>query len=197
MTGMAPTGAGPAPRRVFLSLGGNLGERAAALRAGLAALGGLPDTTVLATSRVYETEAQDLPDQPPFLNEVVCLETALSPLELLGATRRIEDAAGRVRDVRFGPRTLDIDILLFEDVESAGPELTLPHPRLWRRAFVLVPLAELWSLARGMPQVDVARLAAECAESQAVSVYVAEDRSTTIDLISEPSPARPGRPGGT
>ena len=77
--------------------------------------------------------------------------------------------------MRFGPRTLDVDILLFEGVESAEPELTLPHPRLWQRAFVLVPLAELWSLARGMPQVDVARLAAERAASQAVTLYVAED----------------------
>ena len=80
-----------------------------------------------------------------------------------------------MRDVRFGPRTLDVDILLFQGVESDEPELTLPHPRLWQRAFVLVPLAELWSLARGMPQVDVARLAAELAASQAVTLYVAED----------------------
>ncbi len=164
-----------ARRRAFVSLGSNLGERVAALRAARAALTGLPGTTVLASSRVYETEPQDLADQPSFLNQVVCLDTALSPLELLAAAQGIEDAAGRLRDVRFGPRTLDVDILLFEGVESAAPELTLPHPRLWQRAFVLVPLAELWSLARGMPQIDVARLAAERAASQAVTRYVAED----------------------
>ncbi len=164
-----------ATRRAFLSLGANLGERAAALGAARAALAALPHTTILATSRIYETEPQDLADQPSFLNQVVCLETALSPRELLAAAQRIEDAAGRVRDVRFGPRTLDVDILLYQGVESAEPELTLPHPRLWQRAFVLVPLAELWSLARGMPQVDVARRAAELAASQAVRPYGAED----------------------
>jgi 2-amino-4-hydroxy-6-hydroxymethyldihydropteridine diphosphokinase len=158
-----------------VSLGSNLGERAAALSAARAALAALPATRVLAASRVYETAPQDLPDQPPFLNQVVCFETALAPPALLARTQGIETAAGRVREVRFGPRTLDVDILLFEGVESGGPELTLPHPRLWQRAFVLVPLAELWSLARGMPQVDVSRLAAECAASQAVTLYVAED----------------------
>ncbi len=175
MSAMRGADAGRAARRAFVSLGANLGERAAALRAALTALAALPGTTVVASSRVYETEPQDLPDQPAFLNQVVCLETALSPPQLLAAAQRIEDTAGRVRDVRFGPRTLDVDILLFEGVESAEPELTLPHPRLWQRAFVLVPLAELWSLARGMPRVDVARLAAERAASQAVTLYVAED----------------------
>jgi len=165
----------PDGSRAFVSLGSNLGERAAALRAARTALAALPRTSLLAASRIYETEPQDRGDQPPFLNQVVCLETALSPRELLDAARRIEHAAGRVRDVRFGPRTLDIDILLFQGVESDEPELTLPHPRLWQRAFVLVPLAELWSLARGMPQVDVAGLAAELAASQTVRPYVAED----------------------
>jgi len=174
-TGRGDRLAPAAARRVFVSLGSNLGERAVALRAALAALAGLPATTVLAASRVYETAPQDLPDQPPFLNQVACLETGLEPLELLGHAQRIEAAAGRVREVRFGPRTLDVDILLFQGVESGAQELTLPHPRLWRRAFVLVPLAELWTLARGMPQVDVPRLAAELVESQPVTLYVAED----------------------
>jgi len=166
---------GPVVRRAFLSLGSNLGERAAALRAARAALAALPGTTVVAASHVYETAPQDLTDQPPFLNQVVCLDTALRPRELLAAAQRIEAAAGRVRAVRFGPRTLDVDILLLEGVESDDPELTLPHPRLWQRAFVLVPLAELWQFARGMPAADVAALAAELAASQDVSLYVAED----------------------
>jgi len=164
-----------AGRRAFVSLGANLGERAAALRAARAALAALPGTTILGESRIYETAAQDLADQPPFLNQVVCLETTLSPDELLAAAHRIEDTAGRLRDVRFGPRTLDVDILLFQGVESDRPELTLPHPRLWQRAFVLVPLAEVWSLSRDMPRLDVARRGAELAESQAVRLYVAED----------------------
>jgi len=175
MTAARAGDAGTAGRRAFLSLGANLGERAAALRAARAALAALPGTQLLACSRLYETEPQDLAGQPPFLNQVVCLETTLSPEELLSAAQGIEDAAGRVRDVRFGPRTLDVDILLFQGVESDRPELTLPHPRLWQRAFVLVPLAELWSLSRDMPRLDVARRGAELAESQAVRLYVAED----------------------
>jgi 2-amino-4-hydroxy-6-hydroxymethyldihydropteridine diphosphokinase len=175
MIGEGRNGAPEQARRVFVSLGSNLGERAAALRAACAALAALPATEVLATSRVYETAPQDLTDQPSFLNQVLCLETRLAPLELLRATQLIERDAGRERSVRFGPRTLDIDILLVQGVESAEPELTLPHPRLWQRAFVLVPLAELWSYARGMPQVDVAALASELVQAQAVTPYVAED----------------------
>jgi 2-amino-4-hydroxy-6-hydroxymethyldihydropteridine diphosphokinase len=175
MTAARTGEAGATGRRAFLSLGANLGERAAALRAARAALAALPGTSLLASSRLYETEPQELAEQPPFLNQVVCLETTLSPDELLAAAQGIEDAAGRVRDVRFGPRTLDVDILLFQGVESDRPELTLPHPRLWQRAFVLVPLAELWSLSRDMPRLDVAQRGAELAESQAVRLYVAED----------------------
>ena len=161
---------------MFVSLGSNLGERAAALRAALAALAGLPATTVLAVlSQSTTPRPRTCPTSRPFCNQVVCLETGLEPLELLGHAQRIEAAAGRLREVRFGPRTLDVDILLFQGVESGAQELTLPHPRLWRRAFVLVPLAELWTLARGMPQVDAPRLAAELAESQPVTLYVAED----------------------
>jgi len=180
MSGAGEEGAGGAApgarvRRAFLSLGSNLGERAAALRAARAALADLPGTTIVAASRVYETAPQDVTDQPPFLNQVVCLDTTLEPRELLVAAQRIEAAAGRVRSVRFGPRTLDIDILLLEGAASDDPELTLPHPRLWQRAFVLVPLAELWQHARGMPAADVKALADELASSQHVSLYVAED----------------------
>jgi 2-amino-4-hydroxy-6-hydroxymethyldihydropteridine diphosphokinase len=161
-------------RRAFLSLGSNLGERAAALRAARDALAALPGTAVLGSSPVYETDPQDLPDQPSFLNQVVCVETGLEPEELLAACQAIEDAAGRERTVRFGPRSLDVDILLVEGVECDTPTLTLPHPRMWQRAFVLVPLATQWSLARGMATatVDVPALAAELAATQGVNLYL-------------------------
>jgi 2-amino-4-hydroxy-6-hydroxymethyldihydropteridine diphosphokinase len=166
---------GPRPddglRKAFLSLGANVGERAASLRAARRALGALPETRLLATSPIYETAPQDLADQPPFLNQVVCLETGLGPLDLLRRCQAIEDRAGRVRDVRFGPRTLDVDILLLEGVESDDPELTLPHPRLWSRAFALVPLADLWALARDVTDVDVPALAAELRRGQRVAPY--------------------------
>lgn len=158
-------------RRVFASLGSNLGDRLGFLRAAREALSALPETTLLAASRVYETAPQDLADQPEFLNQVVCLETALTPRELLAATQGAEAEAGRVRGRRFGPRTLDIDILLFEDVESGERELTIPHPRMTERAFVMAPLAEVWGWARGMPTLDVAALARATAGAQTVRPF--------------------------
>ncbi|NLG65697.1 MAG: 2-amino-4-hydroxy-6-hydroxymethyldihydropteridine diphosphokinase [Actinobacteria bacterium] len=162
------------PRRVFLSLGSNLGDRQARLRDAREGLVALPGTSLVATSRIYETAPREVEAQPLFLNQVVCLETLLSPSELLAAAHRLEAAAGRVRAARFGPRPLDIDILLVEGHESADPELTVPHPRMWERAFVLVPLAEVWSFARGMPNVDVPRLARDLSRRQAVEVVGSE-----------------------
>ena len=164
-------------RRAFLSLGSNLGDREGRLAGAREALAALPGTTLLAASRVYETAPRDLADQPSFLNQVVCLETGLAPRELLAACQEIERRAGRERGVRFGPRTLDVDILLLEGAQSDDPELTLPHPRLWQRAFVLVPLAEVWTYARGMPDADVPALAARLAPEQGVALHrAAEDQ---------------------
>ncbi len=158
-------------KRVFVSLGSNLGDRLSCLRAAREALGALGGVALLAASGVYETDPQDYEEQPAFLNQVVCLETTLRPLDLLHACQSIEAAQGRVRGTRFGPRTLDIDILFYEGVQSDDPELILPHPRALYRAFVMVPLADLWSLARGMPAVDVAVRAAELAGEQTVENY--------------------------
>ena len=158
-----------------MSLGSNLGDRAAYLGAAREALAALPATMVVAVSRVYETAPQDQPDQDAFMNQVVCLETALQPLDLLRECQRIEREHGRVRSLRFGPRTLDIDILLFQDVESDAPELTLPHPRMVKRAFVLVPLAEIWKHAKGMPDLDVAGLGRATARTQPVRLYDATE----------------------
>jgi 2-amino-4-hydroxy-6-hydroxymethyldihydropteridine diphosphokinase len=126
-------------RRAFLGLGSNLGDRWAALRR---AVDGLPD--VVAVSRVYETEPVGGPEgQLPYLNLVVELSTELSPRELLEAARRAESDAGRVRSVRWGPRTLDVDVLVVGDLQVDDEDLIVPHPRMWDRAFVTVPLAEL------------------------------------------------------
>jgi quinolinate synthase len=163
-------------RRVFVSLGSNLGDRASFVRHGREATGALPGTKLLAASRLYQTAAQDLTDQPPFLNQVVCLETDLDPLALLHALQRIELDAGRERHVRYGPRTLDLDILLIQGYHSDDPELTVPHPRLWQRAFALTPLADVWWLAQGMPPADVAAMARALGREQAVEVYVEADR---------------------
>jgi 2-amino-4-hydroxy-6-hydroxymethyldihydropteridine diphosphokinase len=130
--------------RAFVALGGNLGDTRAILRQALAALGALPRTRLVANSRFYRTPPWGLLEQPPFLNAAAELDTALAPHELLDGLLGIEHAAGRVREgERWGPRTLDLDLLHMEGVVLHDERLTLPHPRIGERAFVLLPLAEL------------------------------------------------------
>lgn len=125
--------------RVFIGLGSNLGDRWEHLRRAVAGLPG-----VQAVSQVYETEPVGGPaGQCSYLNAVVELETDLSPRELLRVAARLEREAGRVRAERFGPRTLDVDILLAGDLEVNEPDLVVPHPRIGERRFVTVPLGEL------------------------------------------------------
>lgn len=125
--------------RAYLGLGSNLGDRVRYLREAVASL-----TGVAAVSPLYETDPLGGPEsQGPYLNLVVALDTDLAPRDLLAVCHRLEAAAGRVRDERWGPRTLDVDVLLFDGVVSDDPELTLPHPRMWQRRFVLAPLADI------------------------------------------------------
>lgn len=124
--------------RVFVGLGSNLGDRQAHLRGALA---GLPD--VVAVSPVYETEPVGGPAQEPFLNAVVELATECAPRDLLRLVHKMEERAGRTRVERFGPRTLDVDILLIGDLTIDEPDLVVPHPRMWQRRFVVAPLADL------------------------------------------------------
>lgn len=126
------------PRRVFLSIGSNIGDRAAHLAQ---AVESLPD--VVAVSPVYETDPVGGPDQGAYLNLVVELATAIEPRELLAICHRLEANAERVREERWGPRTLDIDMVWVEGVVSDDPALTLPHPRWMERRFVLAPLRDL------------------------------------------------------
>ena len=135
--------------QAFVGVGANLGDRWTTIRRALAALADEPEIAVLESSAVYETEPVGVRDQPDFLNLVAGVETTLTPEELLAVLQRLEEAAGRRRDreVRWGPRPLDLDLLLYEGEERAGPELILPHPRMWERAFVRVPLGELLTRA--------------------------------------------------
>jgi len=131
-----------------VGLGSNLDERERHLRDALAALARLAGVAVAAVSPVYETEPQDQPDQPWFLNQVAHLRVGpdVGPEALLRAMLCIESGLGRERDAqagRFGPRRIDLDLLLFDSVECTTPLLTLPHPRMRQRAFVLVPLADI------------------------------------------------------
>ena len=125
--------------RVVLSVGSNLGDRLGTLQGCVHAIGGLPETDVLAISPVYETAPVGGPAQPDYLNAVLVVETGLAPRDLLAATQRIEADFGRTRAERFGPRTLDIDIISYDEEISDDPVLTLPHPRAHERAFVLAP----------------------------------------------------------
>jgi 2-amino-4-hydroxy-6-hydroxymethyldihydropteridine diphosphokinase len=125
----------------YIALGANLGDRLATLQAAVAELRALG--TDVAASSVYETEPVGYLDQPPFLNAVVRLDTELSPIELLNQLHRIENAHARVRSFKNAPRTLDLDLLLYDQRIIDAPDLTVPHPRMADRAFVLVPLAEI------------------------------------------------------
>ena len=156
---------------VFLGLGTNLGDREANLSRG-AALLGADGFTVTARSSVYETEPVGGPPQGAFLNQVLRGETDLQPESLLAVCLRTEAALGRVRRERYGPRVLDVDILLFGDRTADGPGLELPHPRLHERRFVLVPLAEVGAAAvHPRLGATVAELMARCPDTSRVALY--------------------------
>ncbi|PJL10732.1 2-amino-4-hydroxy-6-hydroxymethyldihydropteridine diphosphokinase [Stenotrophomonas maltophilia] len=129
----------------WIGLGANLGDAANTVRAAIAALGELPGTRLTQASRLYATPAWGNEDQPPFVNAVASVDTDLSAVALLQAMLALEQRFGRVRDpaVHWGPRALDLDLLLFGEQVLDLPELKVPHPYLHERAFVLVPLAEI------------------------------------------------------
>ena len=127
----------------YLGLGSNLGERQQSLDRAVHLLETTEGVTVLDLSSTHETEPVGVPEQPKFLNAVVKIACELSPEELLARCQGIEDQLGRVRTVRWGPRTIDIDILLIEGVTLNTERLTVPHPRMCEREFVLAPLTEI------------------------------------------------------
>jgi 2-amino-4-hydroxy-6-hydroxymethyldihydropteridine diphosphokinase len=131
--------------QVLLALGGNLGQVRAAFDRALAMLGDGGEVRVTAQSSDYATPPWGVTSQPEFVNRCVAVETTLAPLALLHRAQAVERALGRDRahEQRWGPRPIDIDILAYDDVTIDSPELTLPHPRMFERAFVLVPLTEI------------------------------------------------------
>jgi len=130
-------------RRAFLGLGSNLGDRLAHLQLAVDALARVPGVVVKAVSRVYETAPVGGPPQDAYLNAVVAIETNLIEEELLHRCQQVEELAARVRAERWGPRTLDIDILLVDKTRMESDDLTIPHPRMWERGFVLAPLRDV------------------------------------------------------
>jgi 2-amino-4-hydroxy-6-hydroxymethyldihydropteridine diphosphokinase len=144
----AASGASGRPR-IVIGLGANLGDRLATMRQAAARLADV--TTVLARSRVYETAPVGLVEQPPFLNAAIAVESSLPPLALLDTLLGIERELGRDRSedaVRWGPRTIDLDVLWIEGVVLEGARLVVPHPRVQERAFAMVPLLEVAPGAR-------------------------------------------------
>jgi 2-amino-4-hydroxy-6-hydroxymethyldihydropteridine diphosphokinase len=130
--------------RAYLGLGANLGQPVRQIEAAFAAIAALPGTRLVVRSALYRSDPVGPPGQPDYCNAACAIETALAPMDLLAALQAIEDAGGRVRDgVRWAARHLDIDILHIEGVASRDLKLTLPHPQLARRNWVLVPLAEI------------------------------------------------------
>ena len=129
--------------RAFVGLGSNLGEREALIGQALDELAALPDTTLIRVSSLYDTEPVGVIEQPRFLNAVAMLDTELTARQLLWNLQRIEARLGRTRSQRWGPRTMDLDLLLYGDLVIEEDDLRLPHRELAQRAFVLVPLVEL------------------------------------------------------
>ncbi len=131
------------PEWVYVALGSNLGDRAAHLAFGRDRLAALPDTALVAASAIEETEPLGPVPQGPYLNQMVLLHTALAPRQLLAGCGVIEQAAGRERQIRWGPRTLDLDIVRYDELAIAEPDLVVPHPELPQRPFWQRELAEL------------------------------------------------------
>ena len=153
------------PATAYLLLGSNLGDRAALLAAAQAQLTARVGP-LLAASACYETAAWGREDQPAYLNQALAFATALAPLALLAQCQAAEQAAGRQRRERWGSRTLDVDVLLYDNAQIELPTLAVPHPRLAQRRFVLVPLAEI-AAAMPVPGLHrtVAQLLAACPDA--------------------------------
>ncbi len=152
--------------RVFLGLGSNVGERHRMLQRAAAAIRALPDVRVVWYSSVYETEPFGMPDQGKFLNAVGEVETTASPRELLRATKEIEGRLGRQAREHWGPREIDIDILLYDGLVQNDEDITVPHPGLAGRRFVLVPFREIApDVVHPVSGMTIEELAGQCRDA--------------------------------
>jgi 2-amino-4-hydroxy-6-hydroxymethyldihydropteridine diphosphokinase len=157
--------------RTYLLIGGNVGNRLENLQTAARRIG--EDIgSLTATSALYETEAWGKTDQPAFLNQVLAVDTALDPHALLEGVLRIEQEMGRRRQEKYGPRTIDIDILLYNDLELESENLVIPHPQLHLRRFALQPLAEIApGLLHPFFKKSIDELLLECPDKLAVNKY--------------------------
>lgn len=175
----------------FVALGANLGDRLATVEAAVEAIDDLDQVTVRDVSGVYETLPVGGPSQDPYLNAVVRIDTDLGPHEFLGELQLIEAAFGRDRssEERWGPRTLDLDILLFGDQQLDTPDLVVPHPRLHERAFALVPLVEVFPGGALPDGTRLTQVVAGLAPIDGIELYVRLERD-------DGHPRRPEGPAG-
>jgi len=167
--------------RSYIGIGSNLDDPVARVRTGLDALRGIPGSTLVACSSLYRTMPIGITDQPEFINAVAALDTQLTPVGLLRELLAIERTAGRRRGpVQGGPRTLDLDLLLYGDLEMNSVDVTIPHPRMHERAFVLAPLFEIAPTLRIPGKGAVSMLLGRC-ESQPV-VRLTDDTFASVSL---------------
>lgn len=159
-----------AVHRAVVALGANLGDAHASLITAMRALSEIPNTHVIASSKIFRTAPIGGPEQPEYFNAVAIISTEATAAELLDALHGIENAHGRERSVRWGPRTLDLDLITFDGVRSDDPHLTLPHPRAQERAFVLMPWCDADPHARWGDGRSIAVMVAELDEQDCVAV---------------------------
>jgi len=155
---------------VYLALGSNINDREKNLKDAVNMILQMPATSLMAVSGIYETEPVGYVEQDDFLNAVLLIETGLGPVQLLEELQKIEKNLKRTREIRWGPRTIDIDILLYDSMDISLPQLEIPHPRMFERAFVLVPLRDVIpdGKVRGM-LID--ELLEKCSDRDGVKLY--------------------------
>ncbi|HEY9061972.1 MAG TPA: 2-amino-4-hydroxy-6-hydroxymethyldihydropteridine diphosphokinase [Pseudobacteroides sp.] len=158
---------------IYIALGSNMGNREKNIEAAIDRIGKVEGTRIVSMSSLYETEPVGYLDQGRFLNAAARIESTLSPLDLLKRLQEVERDLGRVRDIQWGPRTIDIDILLYGDLEMDLPELTIPHPRMEVRAFVLVPLKDVYEI-KLINGKDINVLIDNCDDRNDVKLYRCE-----------------------
>ena len=155
---------------VYLSLGSNMGDRERNISEAVRQIGTLKETKIGKLSSIYETEPVGYICQDRFLNAALLVRTGLRPDQLLFELQEIENRMKRVRTIRWGPRTIDIDILLYDNIRIDTPQLTVPHPRMTERAFVLIPLKEIFegSIIQGM---EIDELIDRCDDKNGIRLY--------------------------
>ncbi|WP_141434205.1 2-amino-4-hydroxy-6-hydroxymethyldihydropteridine diphosphokinase [Bacillus sp. 03113] len=169
---------------VYLSLGSNMGNREQMLTDAIVELHKNDKITLVNVSSIYETDPVGYEDQDLFLNMVIHVSTALSPYELLDACQSIEKSLGRKREIHWGPRTVDLDILLYNQENIKSEELTIPHPRMCERAFVIVPLYEIY-LDSTLPMMDIPlkTLLEELPDREGVRIWKQKNGEDVFELF--------------